>query len=155
MYNYTVEPITDPPTRGQPLYKGSCMWDSKTWRRSGCDTVEKLQDVLVLEQFVNTLPADVRVWVQEHKPNTSEVAAQLADDYLQARKSHPLAGSEERKVRPLSQIVCAKCKKEGHKAKETSTGRQYDWSEGGVFDFSDSLFVSSLLFQFVLPIALC
>ena len=46
----------------------------------GCDTVEKLQDVLVLEQFVNTLPADVRAWVQEHKPNTSEVAAQLADD---------------------------------------------------------------------------
>ncbi len=71
---------------------------------------------------------------------------------MQARKSHPLAGSEERKVRPLSQIVCAKCKKEGHKAKETSTGRQYDWSEGGVFDFSDSLFISSLLFQFVLPI---
>ncbi len=49
---------------------------------------------------------------QEHKPNTSEVAAQLADDYLQARKSHPLTGSEERNVRPLSQIVCAKCKKE-------------------------------------------
>ncbi len=56
--------------------------------------------------------------MQEHKPNTSEVAAQLADDYLQARKSHPLAGSEERKVRPLSQIVCAKCKEEGHKAKD-------------------------------------
>ncbi len=29
-----------------------------------------------------------------------------------------LVGSEERKVRPLSQIVCAKCKKEGHKAKD-------------------------------------
>ncbi len=60
---------------------------TKKWTK-GCDTVEKLQDVLVLEQFVNTLPADVRVWVQEHKPNTSGVAAQLSDDYLQRLGSH-------------------------------------------------------------------
>ena len=41
---------------------------------------------MVLEQFLNSSPAEVRVWVQEHKPKTSEAAAQLADNYLQARQ---------------------------------------------------------------------
>ncbi len=57
------------------------------------------------------------MWVQEHNPNTSEAAAQLADDYLQARKSNPLAAPEEKKVRPIEPIVCAKYNK-GHKAKD-------------------------------------
>ncbi len=36
----------------------------------------------MLEQFLKLLPEEVRVWVQEHKPKTSEAAAQLADNYL-------------------------------------------------------------------------
>ena len=37
--------------------------------------MDKLQDAIVLELFLNSLP---EVWVQEHKPKTSEAAAQLA-----------------------------------------------------------------------------
>ena len=72
--------------------------------------------------LINTLPADVRVWVQEHKPKTSEAAAQLADDYLQARKPNPLAASEERP------IVCAKCSRrvnlDGIKTEKTERTRR-------------------------------
>ncbi len=57
----------------------------------------------------------------------------------------------------LVPLLCEHCGKSFEKNcgsfSETSTGRQYDWSEGGVFDFNDSLFISSLLLQFVLPIA--
>lgn len=86
---------------------------AKKWTKD-CDTVEKIRDRIVLEQFVNTLPSNVKVWVQEHKPETSEVAAKLADDYLQARKT---TISEEKKGKPLSQLTCHKCKQKGHKAR--------------------------------------
>ena len=33
------------------------------------------------------LPVDVRIFVKERKPSTSEEAAKLADDYCQVRKS--------------------------------------------------------------------
>ncbi len=62
--------------------------------------------MLVLEQFINTLPADVRVWVQEHKPKTSEVAAQLADDYLQARKSSSVRREENKTNNSDPDRVC-------------------------------------------------
>ena len=44
-------------------------------------------DVLVLEQFVTMLPEEVRVWVKEHKPESSVIAERLAEDYQQARKT--------------------------------------------------------------------
>ncbi len=72
----------------------------------------------MLEKLINTIPADIRVWVQEHNPNTSEAAAQLADDYLRARNSNPLAAPEEKKLKPIVPIVCAKCNNKGHKAKD-------------------------------------
>ena len=44
-------------------------------------------DALVKEQFVEVLPEDVKVWVKEWKPRTSEEAGRLAEDYRQARKA--------------------------------------------------------------------
>ena len=32
-----------------------------------CDSKEKVVDVIIKEQFLNTLPEDVRVWVKERK----------------------------------------------------------------------------------------
>ena len=48
--------------------------------------MEELQDLVVLEQLINALPEEIRDWVKERKPKTSEEASQLADDYVQARK---------------------------------------------------------------------
>ena len=40
-----------------------------------------------MEQFVIMLPEEVRVWVKEHKPESSVIAERLAEDYQQARKT--------------------------------------------------------------------
>ena len=44
-------------------------------------------DTVVKEQFVEVLPDDVRIWVKERKPRSSEEAGKLVEDYRQARKA--------------------------------------------------------------------
>ena len=49
--------------------------------------MEELLDKMVLEQFLNTLNTDTRIWVRERKLETSVEAGRLADDHcVQARK---------------------------------------------------------------------
>ncbi len=40
----------------------------------------------MLEQLLETLPAEIRVWLKERKPTTSAKAGEIAEDYLQARR---------------------------------------------------------------------
>ena len=53
---------------------------------AGCGTVEEVLERLVVEQLVNTMPTEIRVWVAERKPRTGAEAGRPADDYLQARR---------------------------------------------------------------------
>ena len=41
---------------------------------------------MVQEQLLDSLPVEVKIWVREHKPKTSTEAAELADNYLRARR---------------------------------------------------------------------
>ena len=83
----------------------------------GCDAKADLMDRLVNEQLINTLPPEVRVAVKERRPKTAEEAAQLADDYLQARKVTD--GHEDARPPPDRQTKwCQKCKKPGHLTKD-------------------------------------
>ena len=50
-------------------------------------TVEEVLEKLVVEQLVNTMPAELRIWVAERKPKTGLEAGRLAKDYLQARRN--------------------------------------------------------------------
>ena len=43
-------------------------------------------DVVVKEQFIEVLPEEVRVWMKERKPRTTQDAGILAEDYREARK---------------------------------------------------------------------
>ena len=75
---------------------------------------EEVLDQIVLEQFLKTLPDDVRVLVRERSPGKSEEAAKLADSYLQARKEDKeLNRKEGDKSRR-----CLRCGKPGHLARE-------------------------------------
>ena len=41
---------------------------------------------MVREQLLNALPRDLKIWVSERKPKTSTEAADMADNYVRARK---------------------------------------------------------------------
>ena len=94
----------------------------------GCDSVEQVVDLMVTEQLLNTLAPDVRVWVRERKPKSSEEASQLADDYVQARrqiredkKPHvqlPMAKGGEKQMASMGPRRCHHCGKPGHLAWE-------------------------------------
>ena len=53
---------------------------------SECESAEEAIERIVVEQLVNTLPSDLRIWLSERKPVTSVEAGKLADDYAQARR---------------------------------------------------------------------
>ena len=52
-----------------------------------CQNREVVMEVLVKEQFVEVLPEEIRVWVKERKPRTTQEAGRLAKDlYRQASR---------------------------------------------------------------------
>ncbi|KAL5516201.1 hypothetical protein EMCRGX_G001479 [Ephydatia muelleri] len=92
----------------------------RKWTRSST-TVEQLADLMVKEQLLNTLPVNVKIWVEERRPGTAEEAAQLADDYFLARKqaAQPFKPSEGKTpMESQSARRCYMCKQTGHVAKD-------------------------------------
>ena len=54
---------------------------------NGCrEKVKMINNLIVLEQLVETLPADGYIFVKGRKPKSTMVVAKLANDYIQARK---------------------------------------------------------------------
>ena len=82
------------------------------------DTRAKVIDMVVMEQFITMLPEEIRVWVKEHKSETSMIAGKLAEDYQQARKTaeDDQVGSKEKP--PEGGRRCLVCRKTGHLARE-------------------------------------
>ena len=90
----------------------------------GCQSIEEQKDLVVLEQLLNILPEDVRIWVKERKPKSSLEAGQLADDYVQARRQEqigktngPVPRRNTGERRQMEQLRCHRCKRLGHIAK--------------------------------------
>ncbi len=54
------------------------------WTRE-CSSMEEVLEVVAVEHMLNSLPAEVRVWVCERKPRTVAEVGKLADDFAQAR----------------------------------------------------------------------
>ena len=86
------------------------------------ETLEEIRDKVVLEQLVNSLQEEVRVFVKERKPKSVEEAGILADDFTQARKME--LGGERRGERIVGKTGernsrnCYNCGKVGHIAKD-------------------------------------
>ena len=53
---------------------------------------------MVLEQLLNTLPENARIFVKEKKPKTSMEAGRLADDHIAVRKDEAAEKGEEEKA---------------------------------------------------------
>ena len=88
------------------------------WMKT-CTSIEELRDLVVLEQLLNMLPEDARIFVKEREPRTSMEAGRLADDYIVARKDEAAEKGEEEKAPDRRQSLrCGKCRKLGHLARD-------------------------------------
>lgn len=59
---------------------------AKKWT-ADCDTVQAVIEKLVVEQLLNTMPRELRIWMCERNPTTGKEVGKLADDYKLARES--------------------------------------------------------------------
>ena len=80
---------------------------------------DEVVDMIVLEQFLETLPDDVKVFVRERSPGTIKEAARLADDYLQARREDQANKDLSRRDGDKSNgRRCLRCGRLGHLVKD-------------------------------------
>ena len=60
------------------------------------DTRAKVINMIVMEQFITVFLEEIRVWVKEHKPETSMITGKLVEDYQQARTADQVKGETTR-----------------------------------------------------------
>ena len=108
------------------------------------DGIDKILEQIAVEQFLNGLPQEVRVWVASQNPTTSAEVAALLESYdsaharpvktgtcnpQQDQKHTPRSSNWKRsngtkptppkeKKKSLADIVCFKCNKKGHVARD-------------------------------------
>ena len=83
-----------------------------------CTTTEDVKDAVVKEQLLLTFLEDIRMWVKERKPKTTSEAAQLGEDYLQARPAGTTLKTDSFK---LPTGPCPRCGENGHWARHCPT----------------------------------
>ena len=59
---------------------------NRKWTRD-CQSVEEIRDLMNTEQLLEVLPSYLSTWVRERKPTMGVEAGELADEYVEARKS--------------------------------------------------------------------
>ena len=59
---------------------------NRKWMRD-CESVEEIRDLMNTEQLLEGLPPYLSTWVRERKPTTGVKAGELANEYVEARKS--------------------------------------------------------------------
>ena len=85
------------------------------WTRDA-STRGELLDLVIKEQLLLTLPEEIRIWVSEHKPKSSQEAGELAANYLQARST--IGAKKAPKTDKLPTTKCPKCGLYGHWARD-------------------------------------
>ena len=60
----------------------------KRWLQSidSYEDVDKLRQTLLMEQFLQTVSVELKIWLVDQKPKTVDEMARLADQYVALRK---------------------------------------------------------------------
>ena len=58
------------------------------WVQPGSKTKEEVSDIMVVEQLLDVMPPELKVWVRERKPKSLKEASEMADNYVAARKGN-------------------------------------------------------------------
>ena len=98
-------------------------------------TAREIQQVIGLEQFLNTLPLEKRLWVHEKKPKTCVEAGELVDEYEQIRRKEPPvaeAGAKTPKTDGAGRKTssCTYCGRTGHNESVCRKKPREEESEG-------------------------
>ena len=96
------------------------------WLKS-CKTVKDVKQRFAVEQFLTSLPAEIRIWVRERDPKTCAAAGELAHTFVQARKPQaggmPQKGAQQSKKPQVQETRrCNKCGIVGHIAVDCKRG---------------------------------
>ena len=83
---------------------------------NGCTTVKAVMEKIVVEQLIDTMPRDLKIWIRDRKPASGVDAGKLADDYSHARQ-------QELQVSPrvfshTDVKRCHTCRRTGHLMKD-------------------------------------
>ena len=86
---------------------------------------------MLIEQLLNAMPEDLRVWLSEKKPATGSEAGRLADEYVLAHKRNrlevPRSSSNEDTTSGREPRKCHNCGLEGHLAWNCTMTKNRDW----------------------------
>ncbi|CAM4631002.1 unnamed protein product [Caretta caretta] len=69
--------------RPQALAQKLTDWATR-WLKPNAQTVGRIMDQVILEQFVQCLPDSMRVWVRRHHPGTVEATVKMTEEYAEA-----------------------------------------------------------------------
>ena len=93
---------------------------TRKWTRRCAADADAVREVIAVEQLLNSMPAAVRVWVAERKPQTVAEAGKLADDHMEARGS--VEGGKQPDLQEGSRGAgarqCHRCHRVGHLARD-------------------------------------
>ncbi|XP_047249232.1 uncharacterized protein LOC124885079 isoform X2 [Girardinichthys multiradiatus] len=56
------------------------------WVQPNGKTLEQINEIIILEQYLRMLSSELQVWIKEHNPKTAKKAAELADVFVAARR---------------------------------------------------------------------
>ena len=76
----------------------------KRWLQSidSYEDVDKLRQTLLMEQYLQTVSVDLKIWLVDQKPKTVDEMARLADQYVALRKQ---AASTQQQSTQTQQFV--------------------------------------------------
>lgn len=88
---------------------------------SEVSSLDELSNLIVLEQFKNTVPPHIALYINEQKADTVTKAAELADDYVlmhkgrfELQKTDQNIGEKVDRTPRYSSLICNYCRGKGH-----------------------------------------